>query len=352
LKPIRWIFRWGNLAVILITLIAYIVPYYHPRDSGYFYYIGLFFPILFWLNIFFIFYWWRLKERFALFSLLTLAIGYSHVHSQFGLHFLSSADAKSISIMTFNVGGLPKTFPQSRNRALGFSEASIFFEDEKPDILCLQESAECRYIYDNNPLTNINALNRLPYRAYSNSKEVGIFSRYPITHFESIDIGYPYNTCCFADLNVNGKMLRVYTAHLQSNNITDRSSKLLQKGDYTEKENIQKGKGILRLVRKSAFVRGDQAEIIKKHALQSPYPVIICGDFNDPPQSYCYHTLADGLQDAFKEAGRGLGTTFAGSIPLLHIDHILLNPKFEVDQCRIIDSGFSDHYAVRTFFHF
>ncbi len=352
MKPIRWILKLANLALILVTLIAYIVPYYHPRDSGYFYYIGLFFPILFWLNVIFILYWWRFKNRFAIFSAFTLIIGYSHVRSQIGLHFLSSADAKSVSIMTFNVGGLPKTFPHSSNRAVGFAEASIFFEDEKPDILCLQETYECRYIFDNNPLTNINALNRLPYQAYSKSKEVSIFSRYPITHFESIDIGFAYNTCCFADINVNGKMLRVYNVHLQSNNITSKSSRLIEEGHYTEKDNIRQGKGILRLVRKSAFMRGDQSEMIQKHALQSPYPVIICGDFNDTPQSYCYHTLALGLQDAFKESGRGLGTTFAGSIPLLNIDHILLNPTFKVSQCRILDSGFSDHYAVRTFFKF
>ena len=349
---ISWVCKWFNFAVILETLVAYVVPFYHPRDSWYFYYVGLFFPILFWLNVLFVLYWWKMKNRFALFSLITLCLGFTHVKSQLGFHFFATPQPKSISIMTFNVGGLPKTFPQSSKRAQGFSEVSTFLKNEKPDILCLQETAYCSYIYDSNPTTNISALNQLPYRAYSNSKEVGIFSRYPITHFEAIDIGYSYNTCCFADINVNGKILRVYNLHLQSNKITEQSANLIKNGDYVEKESIKKGKNILRLVRRSAFLRADQAEKIKKHSLHSPYPTIICGDFNDTPQSYCYQTLASGLDDTFKVAGCGFGTTFAGSIPLLHIDHILVSPKLRIDQCRIINSDFSDHYAVQSYFSF
>ena len=35
----------------------------------------------------------------------------------------------------------------------------------------------------------------------------------------------------------------------------------------------------------------------------SPYPIIVCGDFNDVPVSYAYETIGAGLQNAFVEKG-------------------------------------------------
>ena len=38
-----------------------------------------------------------------------------------------------------------------------------------------------------------------------------------------------------------------------------------------------------------------------------PYPIIICGDFNDTPVSYAYQQLGDNMIDAFLESGNGIG---------------------------------------------
>ena len=357
MKPFLWLFRWINIAFIFMILLSYIAPYYHPKSAGYLYYAGLFYAFLLWINIAFVVFWLWLRQRFALFSLIAIILGWSHLESTIGYHFFSTPNKNSLSIMTFNIGGLPSTFAQAENRAKGFLEASAFFTEQQPDILCMQETFECRYIFkevDNQANTKIKSLESLPYAAFSSSKEVAIMSRYPIVHYEDINIGTSYNTCCFADININGKILRVYTMHLRSNNITTRSEDFLKNktSEDDDEKKLDKGKYILRSVRKMAFIRGGQSEIIKRHILQSPYPVVVCGDFNDTPQSYCYHTLADGLQDGFKEAGLGFGTTFAGSIPMLTIDHVLLNPNLKVDACRILDSGLSDHYAVMTHFRF
>ncbi len=34
--------------------------------------------------------------------------------------------------------------------------------------------------------------------------------------------------------------------------------------------------------------RAHQAQLLKYHLRQSPYPVILCGDFNDTPLSFTY----------------------------------------------------------------
>jgi endonuclease/exonuclease/phosphatase family metal-dependent hydrolase len=74
----------------------------------------------------------------------------------------------------------------------------------------------------------------------------------------------------------------------------------------------------------------------------------VCGDFNDTPNSYVYRILSDRLQDSFKEKGLGIGTTFAGSIPLLRIDYILADMQFKINECKVIHNKWSDHYPVVT----
>ena len=56
-------------------------------------------------------------------------------------------------------------------------------------------------------------------------------------------------------------------------------------------------------------LRSKQAEAIAQHIENSPYPVIVCGDFNDTPVSYTYRMMKTGLKDAFRQSGFGFGGT-------------------------------------------
>ena len=71
--------------------------------------------------------------------------------------------------------------------------------------------------------------------------------------------------------------------------------------------------------------RGVQAERVKEELNQSPYPVIVCGDFNDVPGSYTYETMRGNLRDAFVERGYGLGRSYNFLAPTLRIDYIFFN---------------------------
>jgi endonuclease/exonuclease/phosphatase family metal-dependent hydrolase len=86
--------------------------------------------------------------------------------------------------------------------------------------------------------------------------------------------------------------------------------------------------------------------MVADHIESSPYPVIICGDFNDPPSSYTYNRISSRLKDAFVEAGSGLGNTYNGIIPLLRIDYILHSPQLNSGQFRVIEENFSDHFPI------
>ena len=59
----------------------------------------------------------------------------------------------------------------------------------------------------------------------------------------------------------------------------------------------------------------------------SPYPVFICGDFNDLPGSYTYTTIRGDLNDAFLDKGRGFGRSYNQILFSLRIDHMFYDPS-------------------------
>ena len=89
---------------------------------------------------------------------------------------------------------------------------------------------------------------------------------------------------------------------------------------------------------KTSFVR-DELD-------HSPYPSVLCGDFNDVPNSYTYFQIRGNRQDAFLKRGGGIGRTYASISPTLRIDYIFADPRFSVVQCKKVEVSYSDHYPV------
>jgi endonuclease/exonuclease/phosphatase family metal-dependent hydrolase len=72
----------------------------------------------------------------------------------------------------------------------------------------------------------------------------------------------------------------------------------------------------------------------------------VCGDLNDVPNSYAYHTIGSGLKNAFAEKGVWLGRTFSGIAPTLRIDNIFVDKRFDVEQYIRIKKKLSDHFPI------
>ena len=90
-----------------------------------------------------------------------------------------------------------------------------------------------------------------------------------------------------------------------------------------------------------------QIDQIKEFADNSPYPVIIGGDFNAVPNSYEYYKISEKLNDVFLEVGKGSGTSFHDFKYPIKIDHIFTSKNiksvsYKVDRSEKI----SDHYPV------
>ena len=82
------------------------------------------------------------------------------------------------------------------------------------------------------------------------------------------------------------------------------------------------------------------------HIQKSPYPVIVCGDFNDTPVSYAYRQVRGNLKDAFVESGWGISNTYNGVLPSIRIDYILFDQKIKAVNYNRDKVIFSDHFPV------
>ncbi len=105
-------------------------------------------------------------------------------------------------------------------------------------------------------------------------------------------------------------------------------------------------KSIIKKLKLAFMTRATQAGAVHDFIGNSPYKVIVCGDFNDSPLSYTYKIIRGQMKDAFEEAGSGLGRTYVGAMPSFRIDYILGDPSFEFFNYYAKSFDFSDHKLV------
>jgi endonuclease/exonuclease/phosphatase family metal-dependent hydrolase len=109
---------------------------------------------------------------------------------------------------------------------------------------------------------------------------------------------------------------------------------------------ISESKNIIQKIKMGVLKRASQADFIKDELNHSPYPIIVCGDFNDVPVSYAYEKIGKGLQNAFVEKGSGISRTYSSISPTLRIDNIFTDKNFSIKGFTTIEKSYSDHFPV------
>jgi endonuclease/exonuclease/phosphatase family metal-dependent hydrolase len=229
-------------------------------------------------------------------------------------------------------------------------------KEQQADILCFQEFWDRTDWYSKE--LNLQAFKQMgfPYSFFVKSiNESGelktgvvIVSKYPITDTASFSYG-EYDAAehlIYADIQVKQQKIRVFTTHLQSVQFNNGEYSAVTQIKKRDKEGLKDSRTIIHKLKYAYSYRQTEAELAHQKISESPYPVIICGDFNDVPNSYTYFTIRGNLQDAFVQKGTSLGRTFQYLSPTLRIDYILADKKYPVAQYQRIKVPYSDHYPI------
>lgn len=354
-----------NIIAVIVFLAGCLIPYMDPDHFWPLNFLGLAFPYILAVVLAFFVFWLVFHTRYSLVSLAAVLVGWKSVAVVFGLHPghpTPTPDVPVLTVMSYNVRYF-KDFDYTPSENIRLRHQIIeLIADQHPDILCLQEFYTSENPQDHDNKADLSARLRLPYRYFSsnhnyqnNHSGVILFSRYPIIRSGKIKLleQYADESALFADIVIRpGDTARVFTLHLQSVYLNHQDLSGLRKVRMQEDTGFVASKIILGKLRKAFSKRGRQAETMAGEIHKSPYPVILCGDFNDTPNSYAYFKIRGSLQDAFLKKGFGLGRTYSGIAPTLRIDYIFASRSFRVQSYRRIKKELSDHYPiVATFSH-
>lgn len=99
-----------------------------------------------------------------------------------------------------------------------------------------------------------------------------------------------------------------------------------------------------------AAERASQAALLKEQLTALDEPYVVCGDLNEDADGAGWRTLAEGLTDAADSRGCGDLKTFSCAAPRRRIDAVLVDPRLEVLDFRLVDTPqsrrASDHFPL------
>lgn len=316
------------------------VPTLDPREWGELSTLGLIAPFIYAAQAVLTLYWivrWRVVIALMMICISLLGIfqlslfyklEFRRVYSEPNLK--PQYDKKALKVMTYNV----RSFIDDNGERCIDSLVDII-KSLNPDILCLQEMGFSE-IAD----TMLKPLNPMPHSLSRVNLSPAIYSRYPIIRASRIDSLKNY---VWADIVIkkdknNEDTIRVFSNHLHSTAIRRDDSNYIENHEYLESDSLGKVRSMIQRLSDNNCMRASQADTLAAIIASSPYPVIVCGDFNDTPVSYTYKTVSSNLNDCYREVGRGYSHTYRGFFDMLRIDYILCSDEFEPLSYEVIDS--------------
>lgn len=347
----RFGFQLNILAVIFLFL-AYMAPFIPPDRFWPLAFPGLAYPYLVFINVVFLGIWILLGSKRLWLPLISLLVGYADLANTYQLIPKSASKERGITILSYNVHSFRV---DQRAQRLNNPKILDYLNSVGADIICLQEGVPFK---DGklSPKGIVNALSGIHYFQVvspGNCSDIVTYSKYPMINKGELKFSSPSILVLYSDIKVsNNLIIRVYNCHLQSYSIDP--------DDYFVIDSLSSGinNHQIKEVRKVSFKlkngfiwRAQQARTLAEHIRRSPYPAVVCGDFNDTPVSYAYRTVRGNLKDAFVESGWGISNTYNGLLPSFRIDYILTDVKLSPTRYKRDKVLFSDHFPVHCQLH-
>lgn len=368
-KVVKWTLLVLTMLFALLLLASAWGGRVNPANSTLFPVLNLALPFIFIANLVVMGLWLVMfRWRYALISLAAILLSWGSIRQVCPINVFSHAGKatkeNSLRVLTFNVMNFGP-YDQSNHNP---SASMRYVLDQNVDVVVLQEGSQER---DYMRLSNIEMMTdelkkKYPYRSDA-YHDLMIFSKYPFTVVEDStlrrDLGrvsmpeprYQHYARGY-DLQLpKGRQLRIVNLHLHTIGMVDRDKDLymkITKNKVKSEEEFRKIKSSLyRKLGVSFKIHAQEAEMVRKFLDKCPKNVILCGDFNETPASYCYRTLrGDDMSDAFVDCGFGLKPTFHDKRMYFKIDHIMYRGDLKAVDWYRDKAGDSDHYPqVATF---
>lgn len=347
-KILRLILLIINLILIVLLLASTAAGTVSPDHFiGFSLLAYWFLPILI-ANIVFVILWLTVGSKLFLMSAIVIALrwGFVCLYFQTGGH-AEEAKGNAVKLMSFNMhqfygnNYVAQALTSDQMDEMAHQFLALVAE-EKPDVMCLQEFLP--HIHAIKVADSLEAMgysyhvSANPNHKYSTSI---IWSRFPLINEKYID----NSTKVMADVVKGFDTLRVIGVHLNSYQLTST--------DFDEIENISQGEvNQLQLhqtvgkFKKTILAHSDEWEVMKPYVEESPLPIVVAGDFNDPPASYIYQQMAHQLKDTYRKKGKGFGTTYSHKLGVFRIDYIFASDNLNVRSYQRIKSPISDHFPI------
>ena len=365
----------GTLVIINLMISApmfalYFLPKLSPSAQSVFNLLSLAFPYLLLLQMFFVVIWLFVYRKLVLIPFVTVLVCWKLIFSLIGSSYSTNnrnSSDKQFRIASWNV----HLFGFFNNGAEPNPNMLSYAKNLATDVLCVQELV---FSLDDSSSFSLEQLKRrLGYRyafagnfrsfgvhannPLTDQKEyypfcLAVFSNYPIVNQKKIRPLPEYNhTFIWTDLKVGADTIRVFNIHLQSMHFVKKDYDFIETIDQQSADDLSiNGKSLLRKLRDANFQRAVQVLAVRDEVQKSPYPVILCGDLNDVPNSYTYQVLRKDLRDGFSDKGFGIGRTFQFLAPTLRVDYIFYSDFLPIQSFRV-DKGFqSDHKPLVAVF--
>jgi len=354
----KFVWHLSMSIVSLVLLLSYLAPFIHPETLSLLAFFGLGYLYILLLSVIALIVTIIKKSRwkYVLGSLLLIGIN---------LHFRTIAwggnteltDENSLKVMSYNVRLFDRYNPNVNEAQSTKNEILKYIETNQPELVCFQE-----FYHQDNPTsfktkdTLLKIFNTKQYHERYQHKTNGrqnfgvfILSVYPIIEKGDIVFDQPLksnNYCIYSDIVVKKDTFRIYNVHLQSIHLQRDDYALFDEEDPSHGDQSSNIFKLFNKIRLAYPIRAKQAEEVAAHIKKSPYPVIVCGDFNDSPMSYSYNQFNSILTDAFRNCSFGLGATYAGKIPAGRIDYIFHDRSLNSTNFKIQEDPLSDHRAI------
>lgn len=337
----------ANIATILaMLLVGYsdrISPVGHPFIAV----AGLAFPAFLCINLAFLVFWLCVRKRWALIPVAGLVACYGPVHVYSPLSVGRDAPEGAIKVLSYNVYGYDNL--SGDNAAVTIAE---YLVKQNADIVCLQEATTSTWELERldsvlSPVYHYNDSSR----THNNGDDMWLYSKYPVVRKENISYPSQTNHSTAFWLKVDKDTVIFIGNHFESIGLSDEDKsryKTLVKGGLASDTAKAESRLLISKIGEASARRAPQAEAVAKYVSEhAGRSIILCGDFNDSPISYCRHTLAQYLNDCYVDAGNGPGISYHCNGFYFRIDHIMCSDDWTPYDATVDRSiKVSDHYPI------